>query len=268
MGVKKSLERQLKRWPLLHRLAANAYFALKPARWMEMATGTKAREREWASRHLRRGNDWGDTRHRGESDEWVLGYWDSKNHSHRPFLLERIAAFYPFTSLLEIGCNCGPNLYLLARKFPNVEIAGIDINPEAIEKGRQLFASEGISNVRLSVGKADRLEQFPDKSFDIVLTDAVLIYVGPDKIKKVIQEMLRVARRALILLERHRFEVNGKDPQGLGVYSRGLWIRDYAALLKQLVPGERVKVTAIPQELWPEEGWRDLGAIIEVGAMR
>ena len=262
MSVKASLEKQLKRWPILYRLVANAYFALKPARWMEVAIGTKAREKEWATRHLRKGSDWDDTKHRGENDEWVLGYWDSRNHSHRPFLLEKIAAFYPFNSILEIGCNCGPNLHLLAGKFPDVEIAGIDINPEAIEKGKQLFTSEGISNVSLSVGKADLLEQFPDKSFDIVLTDAVLIYIGPDKIKKVLREMLRVTRRALILLERHRFEADGKDPQGLGIYSQGLWIRDYVALLKQLVVAERIRVTKLPENVWP--GWEGLGAIVEV----
>ncbi len=55
------------------------------------------------------------------------------------------------------------------------QIRGIDINPMAIQRGNEWLAQEGISNVRLSVGKADELEEFPDKSFDVVFTDAVLI---------------------------------------------------------------------------------------------
>ena len=262
MNLRALLESQSKRWPALYRLMASIYFALKPVHLMELVVGTKAREKEWARRHLRKGSDWNDTQHVGEDDEWVLGYWDSRNHSHRPFLMERISAFYPFSNILEVGCNCGPNLHLVAKKFPDVEIAGIDINPRAIEKGSEWFASEGISNVRLAVGQADRLEQFPDKSFDIVFTDAILIYVGPDKINQAIQEMLRVTCRVLILLERHHFEPDHRDPHGLGIYHQGLWVRDYIALLRQFVPEERVSVTKIPEEVW--SGWEGLGAIIEV----
>lgn len=224
--------------------------------------GTQAREKEWARRHLKKGNDWDDTEHIGEDDEWIIGYWNSRNHSHRPFLIEKISTLCPFNSVLEIGCNCGPNLYLMSKRFPGIEITGIDINPRAVEKGNEWFNSEGISNVKLSVGKADRLEQFPDKSFDIVFTDAVLIYIGPDKINEVMKGMLRIARRALVLLERHRSKPDGKDPRGLGVYSQGLWTRDYVALLKQFVPEDKIHVTKIPEEIWP--GWKDAGTVIEV----
>jgi len=252
----------LKRWPAFYRLVAGIYFAFTPVHLMELMVGTKAREKEWATRHLSKGNDWNNRQHIGENDEWVIGYWDSRNHSHRPFLTERISAFYPFSSILEIGCNCGPNLYLMAKRFPDLDIRGIDINSRAIEKGNELFASEGISNVKLSVGKADELEQFQDNSFDIVFTDAVLIYVGPDKIQKVIQEMLRIARRALILVERHCFK--SRDSLGLGIYRAGLWERDYVALLRQFVPEERISVTKTNKDMWSDERWQQTGAIIEV----
>jgi len=256
MAITALVGSQLKKWPALYHVVASTYFALKPSHLMELVVGTKAREMDWSTRHLRKGSDW----EGGEDDEWVQGYWNSISHSHRAFLLEKVSAFYPFRNLLEIGCNCGPNLCLIAKKFPKVKIAGIDINPKAIGKGKQLFASEGISNVSMSVGKADRLEHFPDNSFDIVFTDAVLIYIGPDKIKKVLQEMMRVTRRSLLLLE--RFEVNGKDPQGLGIYSQGLWIRDYVRLLKQFVPEDKINVTRLPEGVWPD--WEGLGAVIEV----
>jgi len=262
--VKKRAALLLRRWPSLYDFVARVYFALQPVHLRELVFGTKAREKDWAVRHLRKGNDWDDAQHTGEDDEWIKGYWDSRNHRHRSFLLERIFRFSPISSILEIGCNCGPNLSLIAKKFPSTEVRGIDVNPMAIQKGNELLAQEGISNVKLSVGKASELAQFQDKSFDIVFTDAVLIYIGPDKIKEVVREMLRLTRRALILVERHCFEPQNGNPNGLGVYRYGCWERDYLTLLKQFVPEKHISITKITEDLWPEERWQKSGAIIEV----
>ena len=262
--LKKRVTLLLKRWPALYHSMSNIYSILSPLHLKELLLGTRVREREWAIRHTRKGNDWDSDSRRGEPDEWVMGYWDSREHSHRSLLMERLCSYTPVTSILEVGCNCGPNLYQIAKKFPDIEIEGIDINPRAVEKGNELLASQGVSNIKLSVGRADELERYQDKSFDIVFTDAVLIYIGPDKIKKVIEEMLRITRRALILVEWHSFAPRGKDPEGLGLHSLGYWKRDYAALLRQFVPEEQVDVTKIPEQVWPVEGWKEFGAIIEV----
>ncbi len=197
--MKERLKHLLRKWPFLYSLVVKIYGNLSLYLIAEHIIGTRAREREWARRHLRPGSDWNSTAHAGEDNEWVLSYWDSRDHRHRPFLLEKVADFAPLSSVLEIGCNCGPNLYLIAKRFPDIEIQGIDINPMAVQRGNERFAQEGISNVKLSVGKADELRQFQDKGFDIVFTDAVLIYIGRDKIQRVIKEMVRVARKGLIL---------------------------------------------------------------------
>ena len=260
----KTLARRLKKWPSLYRVVLNTYYTLRPVHLMELLFGTKAREREWTTRHLRKGNDWGSARYTGENDEWVLSYWDSREHQHRPFLVEKISSFHPFSDVLEIGCNCGPNLYLLAGKFPGVKMTGIDINPRAIQKGNELFASEGISNVKLLVGKADELGQFQDRSFDVVFTDAILIYVGRDKIRSVISEMVRIARKGIVLLEQHCFEGKNSVSSTLGVRRLGLWQRDYVALLKEFVPEERIGVTKVTNDMWPDHQWQEAGAIIEL----
>jgi ubiquinone/menaquinone biosynthesis C-methylase UbiE len=215
--------------------------------------GTKLEEKYWARAHLRRGDDWGD-----KENDWARGYWDSRDHSHRSFLIDRISRFSP-SSVLEIGSNCGPNLYILAKRFPNAELMGVDINSEAVQKGNEWFAQEHISNVKLTEGKADDLRLFQDKSFDVVFTDAVLIYVGPDKIRQVITEMLRVTRKALILLEWHDFDSSSTP---LGTYV-GHWMRDYVALLKELVPEEEIRVSKLPRELWADPKWQKWGAVIE-----
>ena len=258
--MKERIKYLLDRYPVLYSLTAKGYAGF---RYLKRGLlGTRVMEKTWATMHLHGGTDWG---HRRSGEEWVRGFWDSRDHSHRAFLIKRISNFSP-NSILEIGCNCGPNLYLLAKKFPDAEIIGIDINPLACQKGNEWLMEEGISNVELLEGKADELGQFHDRSFDVVFTDGVLIYIGPDKIKKVMNEMIRLTRKALILMEFHSFEPERKDPYGLGVRYDGDWERDYVALLKQFVREEQIHVTKTPEDYWPEQKkWLEAGAVIEVG---
>lgn len=264
--MKERAKRLLSKWPALYNLASKIYANLghlKLTLVAERIIGTRAREHEWATLHYYKSSDLSGI-HYDKKDEWVLDYWDSREHSHRTFLLEKIAGFSPVASVLEIGCNCGPNLYLVARRFPDSRIHGIDINPEAIQKGRELLAGAGITNISLSINKADELGQFPDKSFDVVFTDAVLIYIGRDKIRKVMAGMVRVARKGLVLLERYDFGPENRDPCGLGIRYHDLWLRNYAALLKQFAPGAQVQITRVTADIWPDKGWQETGAIIEV----
>ena len=237
-------------------------------------------DEEWSTRHL-------------YDEDWIMGYWRSRNHPHRSFLVERISKFFP-NSVLEIGCTCGPNLYHIAKKFPDTEVKGIDINPMAVQKGNEWFKEEGISNVKLEVGSAQELKQFADKSFDVVFTDAVLIYISPEEIKKVAKEILRVGR-VIVLNEWHCFNkwlasllnkyyyIKLKSEEyflsrqrskafncsfkpksaSLGFFV-GHWLRDYKILFEEFVPKENILITKLPKELWNDKGWQRWGAIIEV----
>jgi len=241
----------LKRYPRFYNFIKSRYYDLR-FNLKENILGTKVQKEKWATKHIH------------EGDEWIKQYWNLINHSHRQFLMNRLSKLYPFDSILEVGSNCGPNLFLLAKKYPHATIKGIDINPLAVQRGSEWFAKEDISNVKLLVGEASNLGQFKDKSFDIVFTDAVLIYVGKDEIRNVIKEMIRVARSYLVLVEWHYFNSRNKDPYGLGVHHYSLWKRDYKALLKQFVPEDNIHITKIPDDLWPEEEWKEFGVIIEV----
>jgi len=235
----------LKHWPPLYHFIQICYWEicrLKHSLW-----GTKIEEKRWAKRKL---------------NEIKKGF-SNLNHPHRPFLLEKISTFQPFCNILEVGCGYGPNLYLLARKFPKTELMGIDINPLSIQEGNKLLMKKKISNVTLSVDKVDKLSKFQDKSFDIVFTDALLMYIGPDKIKEIIQKMLRITRQALILVEWHWGNQN-KDPYGLGIYHFGCWKRNYIHLLRQFISEKQIRATKIPQKLWPAGDWGEMGYVIEV----
>jgi len=184
--------------------------------------------------------------------------WNTQDHPHRSFLIEQISTLSPIRNIFEVGCNSGPNLYLLAKKFPDVELRGIDINLQAVEYGNAQFKKKGISNVKLFVGKADKLAPFKDNSFDIVFTDAVLMYIAQDKIKKVLRELIRINRKALVLMEWHCFE---SKPPPLNCYTTH-WVRNYTALLKNLFPDIEVRFIKMPEELWPDKNWQRFGGIV------
>ena len=243
------IKRFLEQWPLLYRILRKVYLPLA-LRYTSF--------RGYLNRN-RLGELWAQRR-----NGWAEEYWDLRDHPHRSFLVERIAAFSPISSILEIGSASGPNLHLLAKRFPRSEIWGIDINPDAVELGNERFSQGGISNIKLSVGRAEELGGFHDKSFDVVFTDAVLIYVSQGKIYGVIKEMFRIARKGLIFVELHDFGQQLNDTRGLGVYTKGLWMRDYAALLKQFVPEEQIHIIKITEDIWPDEGWKKFGAVVEV----
>jgi SAM-dependent methyltransferase len=178
------------------------------------------------------------------------------NHPHREFLLKRIESHRPFESILEVGCASGPNLYRLAKKFPDIKIFGTDINKKAVKLGRDWFAGQGMGNVEISVSRAEDLRSFLAKSIDIVLTDAALIYISPDRIRKVLKETFRVANKSLIFNE-WNYDL-GKEP----LY-RDHWIYNWKELLKEFITEESIIVTRIPKGLWAGE-WEEFGAVIEV----
>ena len=246
MITKQGIAQIIRHWPAFYHPVSKIYWTLQLQHLTELFIGTRARERWWAGRSI------------------AEGYWGNRDHPSKHFLADKIAAFSSIHSILEVGCASGANLYLLAKEFPRAQITGIDINQEAVQYGNTQFAREGISNVKLLVGKADELGEFQDRAFDIVFSKALLIYIGPDKIKNVIQGMIRITRQALVLMELHCFEPDTKEPLGLGIYYGGNWIRDYVALLKQFVSPEQIRVTKIPDDVWPAEPWKKLGAVIEV----
>ena len=166
------------------------------------------------------------------------------NHPHRQLILDELKKI-KFDSLLEIGCGCGPNLYRIQKEFPDVVLAGIDINEENI-----VFGKKTLLNVILNPTDAIKLP-FGDKFYDVVLSDAVLIYANPERAELMIDEMKRVAKKAIVLCEWHDDAINK-----FGTIMAGHWVRNY---IKLLGGGKAIKITN-----WPggEEDWNKMGYII------
>ncbi len=106
----------------------------------------------------------------------------------------------------------------------------------------------------------DKLDNFSTSSFDVVFSDATLLYVGPDKINQVIREMLRVAKSRVVILEMHIDQ--GKKKKDL--YTEDGWVRDYGELLREIVGGNCVKVEKIPSGLRESGRWPIFGNVISI----
>ena len=111
-------------------------------------------------------------------------------------------------------------------------------------------------NNKLLCHLPDDLKYFKNKSFDVIFTDAVLIYIGKDKIRKIISEMQRIAKKAIILVEFHYEQENI-----LGFYEKGFWVRNYRKLFQLL--NLKTRIVKIPPNAWGGN-WEERGFIIEV----
>lgn len=213
-------------------------------RLLDRILGTATDELYWRFRHL-------------GSRRWAETYLapESLAHPHRQLLLDTISRYAPFESALEIGCASGPNLYLLARRFPHAKFRGIDISRKAVAVGRDRLAREGVRNVALSFGRADRLQMFPSSSFDLVFSDASLVYVGPEKIKAALREMARIAKKAIILVEWH-------TDSDSSIFEDH-WAHNYRNLFQEILPDSNPRFLKLSPEIWGGE-WGEHGYIIEI----
>jgi len=107
------------------------------------------------------------------------------------WLADRIASYRP-ASILEVGCGYGKQLGLLRARLPDVPLVGVDFSPTQLaQAGRHLAGSEGIG---LALASGLRLP-FPDRSFDLVLTSAVILHNAPAEADAIRREVIRVSRR-------------------------------------------------------------------------
>jgi SAM-dependent methyltransferase len=106
------------------------------------------------------------------------------------WMAERIAAYRP-TSVLEIGCGYGKQLRALREHF-DVPMIGVDYSPTQLGLARAYLA--GHDRIELVLASGGELP-FPDRSFDLVLTSAVILHNPPILAERIRGEVLRVARR-------------------------------------------------------------------------
>jgi SAM-dependent methyltransferase len=106
------------------------------------------------------------------------------------WLADRIASYRP-ESILEIGCGYGKQLRAI-RQLIDVPMVGLDFSPSQLRLA--LTYLDGLDRIDLVLGSGLELP-FPDRSFDLVLTSAVILHNPPPSAERIRREVIRVARR-------------------------------------------------------------------------
>jgi pseudaminic acid biosynthesis-associated methylase len=152
----------------------------------------------------------------------------------------------PASRVLEVGCNLGANLAVVAQVDPALELWGIDVN----EKALGLLRAEvpAVNAVRAPA----RELPFRDRWFDLVFTMGVLIHQPPEALTAVMTEIVRCSRRFVLCGEYFAPEPTEVPYRG----QRGaLFKRDYGALYQSLFPALRLRKQGF---LGKETGWDDV----------
>lgn len=196
----------------------------------------------WVNRPMDSEKDWID-----DQPNWLESYVHSTYHPHRQMVVDEVKKLYPVSRVLEIGCNTGSNLLRINEIFPKVKLFGIDVNEQCVKRAKKF-----LENALIKTGTYYAIP-FPDKFFDIVLADAVLMYASPKDIMRAMAEVDRVARRAIIIVDRYKFSKKG-------LRNGHIWARNYEAILEDL--GYKVETTKITKEQWPHSiGWQKYGRL-------
>jgi SAM-dependent methyltransferase len=111
-------------------------------------------------------------------------------------------------SLLDVGSATGRGLPRLAEGLSDALICGVEPVEALVRQGISSGVNKGLP---LLLASGDALP-FPDKSFDAVCEFGILHHV-PDP-ARVVQEMLRVARKAVVNSDANRF---GQGPMPLRI---------------------------------------------------
>jgi ubiquinone/menaquinone biosynthesis C-methylase UbiE len=190
---------------------------------------------------------------------WNNATWlENRYHPHRDVILEMIKKLQPVSSLLEVGCGYGQNLYRIKKEFPKIEVVGTDIDKSKIEIGLKKITEDGLK-VKMEVDDV-LTSNLSEKSYDIVLTDALLlmIYMDKDKLKEVMDKLIRTAKKALVMIE---FHDDRADVVGENISADTRMVRNYKELL--MACGiTRASFTKVEREDWDATPWINYGYYI------
>lgn len=177
------------------------------------------------------------------SENWIKDYELSIDHPHRQVIIDELKKI-DWQTLVEIGCNCGPNMALIHRYFPTKQVGGFDPSQDAIDHGQEVNCSE----LEFFTADASYLKEANDNYIDVLLADASLMYVPPEEINEVMDNMTRAAKHIIIVERFSEAEENNGH----------IWSRNYTQLLADRGFGvQEIKMT---EALWPTSiNWQKYG---------
>jgi microcystin synthetase protein McyJ len=159
----------------MRRIALSIYWGLLTA----VRSFTLVRQKDAAAYYTILGDDVIDFMNEGYVDDskplWLnLGYWkEARTYPDACVamveLLGTRAGLRPGDEVLDVGVGFAEQDFVLLERFKLSRIAGLDITPVHVDKGRERVAKRGLEKqIDIRLGSATAIE-FPDASFDSVL---------------------------------------------------------------------------------------------------
>lgn len=98
-------------------------------------------------------------------------------------------------SILEMGCNIGANLKAIRYLNPSIALSGIEINPHAVE----ILKEENFHEIFCG----SIIDFDTTKTYDLVFSRGVLIHINPEKLHNVMRNMVKHARKYVMIFEHY-----------------------------------------------------------------
>ncbi|WP_373533498.1 pseudaminic acid biosynthesis-associated methylase [Vampirovibrio sp.] len=96
-------------------------------------------------------------------------------------------------SVCELGANKGHNLLAIHSLNPEIQLTGLELNPNALA---ELKSHAGLEGVQGSIQTFN-----PNRLFDLVYTCGVLIHLNPDDLTAAYQKMCQLSNRYILINE-------------------------------------------------------------------
>ena len=153
----------------------------------------------------------------------------SKSALFREILGSRL----PEGRALEVGCNVGNQLHILRKALPGVTAYGIEPQAHALQ-----LAKERNPHAHPVYGTAFDIP-FRDGYFDLVMTNRVLIHIGPQDLETALREIHRCSRRYIWCCEYFAEETREVSYHGqTGLMWKTDFMQRYLDLFPDLRPVE------------------------------
>lgn len=118
------------------------------------------------------------------------------SYSLRKGWWDRFCRDYRFENVLEVGCNVGANIGMIAAQTKaHKSIWGCDINESSLVRAKK---NEPYLNIVYASGFD---LPFRDDYFDLVFTAGVLIHQSLDSVEALMQEIIRVSGKYIMSME-------------------------------------------------------------------
>jgi SAM-dependent methyltransferase len=143
-------------------------------------------------------------------------FWNLIMHRYKP------------KSFLEVGCNIGHNLRYVKAARPNIDLAGCDVNDQAIAILRAQHPGIWVDSGDI------RALPYDNRMFDMVACVGVLIHITNDvDLADAVYELFRVSERYVLIAEYYHDHWQMVDYHG---YDNALRKGPFDKFIERLVP--------------------------------